>query len=86
MFPSLKTRPLHITGESYAGTYIVGYIINYDEHVNFCLLTISLQPYITKFYFGLANPPAKLVKIAIGDGTVPSAFVFEELPTVSLLR
>lgn len=23
VFPSLKTRPLHLTGESYAGTYIV---------------------------------------------------------------
>ena len=24
VFPSLATRPLHVTGESYAGTYIVG--------------------------------------------------------------
>jgi len=23
VFPSLATRPLHLTGESYAGTYIV---------------------------------------------------------------
>lgn len=23
VFPSLKSRPLHLTGESYAGTYIV---------------------------------------------------------------
>ena len=23
VFPSLKTRPLYLTGESYAGTYIV---------------------------------------------------------------
>ena len=23
VFPNLKTRPLHLTGESYAGTYIV---------------------------------------------------------------
>lgn len=25
VFPSLKTRPLYLTGESYAGTYIVSY-------------------------------------------------------------
>lgn len=24
VFPSLATRPLYLTGESYAGTYIVG--------------------------------------------------------------
>ncbi len=27
VFPSLKTRPLYVTGESYAGTYIVRYNI-----------------------------------------------------------
>lgn len=26
VFPSLKTRPLHLTGESYAGTYIVRHL------------------------------------------------------------
>ncbi|CAL1714145.1 unnamed protein product [Somion occarium] len=65
VFPSLKTRPLYITGESYAGTYI---------------------PYITKTYFGLSNPPVKLAKVAIGDGTVGSAQVFEELPTLSVIE
>ncbi|KAI0079396.1 alpha/beta-hydrolase [Panus rudis PR-1116 ss-1] len=65
VFPSLKTRPLFITGESYAGTYI---------------------PYITKTYFGLKNPPAKLAKIAIGDGTVAASEVFNEMPTLSIIE
>ncbi|PSR71878.1 hypothetical protein PHLCEN_2v12222 [Hermanssonia centrifuga] len=65
VFPSLKTRPLHITGESYSGTYI---------------------PYITKTYFGLEDPPVKLVKIAIGDGTLGSDWEFEVLPTLTVIE
>ncbi|KAI0791967.1 Alpha/Beta hydrolase protein [Abortiporus biennis] len=65
VFPSLKTRPLYLTGESYSGTYI---------------------PYLTKAYFGLTNPPVQLAKIAIGDGTLGSGFVFEELPTLSVIE
>ncbi|KAI0773289.1 alpha/beta-hydrolase [Trametes elegans] len=65
MFPSLKTRPLYVTGESYAGTYI---------------------PYIMKTYFGLVNPPVHIVKFAIGDGTVGSGIVFNQLPTLSLIE
>ncbi|KZT24766.1 alpha/beta-hydrolase [Neolentinus lepideus HHB14362 ss-1] len=65
VFPSLATRPLYITGESYCGTYI---------------------PYITKTYFGLQNPPVKLAKIAIGDGTIGSEEVFEMVPTVTTIE
>ncbi|KAI8996599.1 alpha/beta-hydrolase [Trametes punicea] len=65
VFPSLKTRPLYLTGESYAGTYI---------------------PYIMKTYFGLANPPVRIAKFAIGDGTVGSGIVFNLLPTVSIIE
>ncbi|KAI0718832.1 alpha/beta-hydrolase [Fomitopsis betulina] len=65
VFPSLKTRPLHLTGESYAGTYI---------------------PYITKAYFGMADPPVNLAKIAIGDGTVGSEAVYEHLPVTTVLQ
>ncbi|EIW79100.1 alpha beta-hydrolase [Coniophora puteana RWD-64-598 SS2] len=65
VFPSLATRPLHLTGESYAGVYI---------------------PYITKAYFGLENPPVKLAKIAIGDGSIAAGEVFEIAPVVSVLE
>ncbi|KAH8075870.1 alpha/beta-hydrolase [Cristinia sonorae] len=65
VFPSLKTRPFYLTGESYAGTYI---------------------PYITKTYFGLTDPPVNLRKIAIGDGTLGSGFVFEQLPTMQVIE
>ncbi|CDO69768.1 hypothetical protein BN946_scf184766.g13 [Trametes cinnabarina] len=65
VFPSLKTRPLYLTGESYAGTYI---------------------PYIMKTYFGLADPPVKIAKFAIGDGTVGSAEVYELVPTVNTIE
>ncbi|KAI0333871.1 alpha/beta-hydrolase [Cubamyces sp. BRFM 1775] len=65
VFPSLKTRPLHLTGESYAGTYI---------------------PYIMKAYFSLADPPVTIVKFAIGDGTMGSRVVYNELPTLSIIE
>ncbi|KAI0344358.1 alpha/beta-hydrolase [Trametopsis cervina] len=65
VFPSLKTRPFYLTGESYAGTYI---------------------PYITKTYFGLRDPPVKLAKIAIGDGTLGSGYEFEILPTLTVIE
>ncbi|KAI0629365.1 alpha/beta-hydrolase [Trametes polyzona] len=65
VFPSLKTRPMHLTGESYAGTYI---------------------PYIMKAYFGLQNPPVRITKFAIGDGTVGSGEVFEIVPTVTTIE
>lgn len=50
------------------------------------MLVIFCQPYITKTLFGLKNPPVKLAKIAIGDGSIPSGIVFEELPVVRKLR
>ncbi|KAF7314221.1 Carboxypeptidase [Mycena kentingensis (nom. inval.)] len=65
VFPSLATRPLHLTGESYAGVYI---------------------PYIMKAYFSMAKPPVKIAKVAIGDGSIASAEVFELLPTLSVLE
>lgn len=65
IFPNLASRPLYLTGESYAGMYI---------------------PYITKAYFEMENPPVKLAKIAIGDGTIGSGEAFELLPVVSVLE
>ncbi|KAH9930296.1 Alpha/Beta hydrolase protein [Fomitopsis serialis] len=65
VFPSLKTRPLYLAGESYAGVYI---------------------PYITKAYFGMADPPVSLAKIAIGDGSIGSEVVFEHLPVTTVLQ
>ncbi|TFK39879.1 Alpha/Beta hydrolase protein [Crucibulum laeve] len=65
VFPSLATRPLHLTGESYAGVYI---------------------PYIMKAYFGMKNPPVKIAKIAIGDGSITSGQVFQLLPALSVIE
>ncbi|KAL4065995.1 Alpha/Beta hydrolase protein [Scleroderma citrinum] len=65
VFPQLAKRPLYLTGESYAGTYI---------------------PYITKAYFEMENPPIKLGKIAIGDGTLGSGETFNLLPVVNVLE
>ncbi|KAJ7066374.1 alpha/beta-hydrolase [Mycena amicta] len=65
VFPNLATRPLHLTGESYAGVYI---------------------PYIMKAYFSMAKPPVKIVKIAIGDGSIAADEVFELLPTLSVIE
>ncbi|CDO69772.1 hypothetical protein BN946_scf184766.g17 [Trametes cinnabarina] len=43
-------------------------------------------PYIMKTYFGLSDPPVKIVKFAIGDGTVGSEATCQLLPTVSILE
>ncbi|KAG6332041.1 hypothetical protein ID866_7052 [Astraeus odoratus] len=40
-------------------------------------------PYITKAYFEMQNPPVRLAKIAIGDGTIGSGESFELLPVAS---
>ncbi|OJT14353.1 Pheromone-processing carboxypeptidase kex1 [Trametes pubescens] len=65
VFPSLATRPLFLTGESYAGTYI---------------------PYITKHIFQAENPPVKLRKIAIGDGSLGSEATVEHVPVVNVIE
>ncbi|KIK64583.1 hypothetical protein GYMLUDRAFT_981785 [Collybiopsis luxurians FD-317 M1] len=61
VFPSLANRPFYLTGESYAGTFI---------------LTIFSTP----------NPPVKLRKISIGDGTIGDFALYEELSTVNTLE
>ncbi|EIN03589.1 alpha/beta-hydrolase [Punctularia strigosozonata HHB-11173 SS5] len=65
VFPSLRTRPLYLTGESYAGTYI---------------------PYITKHYFGLKNPPVRLARIAMGDGSYADQSIVTLLPVVQIIE
>ncbi|TFK74999.1 alpha/beta-hydrolase [Pluteus cervinus] len=65
VFPSLATRPLYITGESYAGVYI---------------------PYILKTYFNMENPPVKIAKAAIGDGSMTEEQVFELLPALHVIE
>lgn len=86
MFPSLATRPLFLTGESYAGTYIVSAHRIVSSR---CPWPIdgrsSLQPYITKHIFQAPNPPINLSKIAIGDGSLGSQATVEHLPVVSYL-
>ncbi|KAG6908972.1 hypothetical protein DXG01_002580 [Tephrocybe rancida] len=48
--------------------------------------TLRSQPYIMKAYFGLKNPPVKIAKIAIGDGSITSGQVFELLPALTVLQ
>ncbi|KAF7798025.1 hypothetical protein EIP86_009237 [Pleurotus ostreatoroseus] len=65
VFPSLRTRPMYLTGESYSGRYI---------------------PYIMKTYFGMEDPPVKIAKFAIGDGSIGSDTTSELLPMVTVLE
>lgn len=51
----------------------------------FASLTSS-QPYITKAYFEMENPPVNLARIAIGDGAITSGEAFSLLPVVSVLE
>lgn len=66
VFPSLATRPLYLTGESYCGVYIVSLFTSKHGIMN----SLFGKPYITKAYFNLAKPPVKLAAIAIGDGII----------------
>ncbi|KAF8524845.1 Alpha/Beta hydrolase protein [Hysterangium stoloniferum] len=43
-------------------------------------------PYITKTYFGTPNPPVRLAKIAIGDGTIGSEQLVEDVPVISVIE
>ncbi|KAJ7434538.1 alpha/beta-hydrolase [Mycena galericulata] len=43
-------------------------------------------PYITKTIFSTPNPPVTLQKISVGDGTLGSTAVFEELPTLTTIE
>ncbi|KAF5373507.1 hypothetical protein D9757_010495 [Collybiopsis confluens] len=43
-------------------------------------------PYITKAIFSTPNPPVKLHKISIGDGTIGDFALYEELSTVNTLE
>ncbi|KAF7307471.1 Alpha/beta-hydrolase [Mycena indigotica] len=65
IFPSLAKRPLYLSGESYAGTYI---------------------PYITKTIFSTPNPPVRLAKIIVGDGTLGDSATFEQVPTITTIE
>jgi len=82
VFPNLATRPLYLAGESYAGTYIVGIILMYAELIR----GIPFQPYITKTYFEMDDPPVNLSRIAIGDGTLASLETGTELPVITVLE
>ena len=50
------------------------------------ICVISFQPYITKAYFEMDNPPVDLARIAIGDGALTSLETFGELPVLSVLE
>ncbi|KAK2463588.1 hypothetical protein APHAL10511_004339 [Amanita phalloides] len=43
-------------------------------------------PYILKAYFEMTNPPVKMAKIAIGDGTISDPVVFELLPALTVIE
>ncbi|KAL0059396.1 hypothetical protein AAF712_013837 [Marasmius tenuissimus] len=43
-------------------------------------------PYIMKAYFGMSNPPVKIGKIAIGDGSITSEQVFEFVPSIKVIE
>jgi hypothetical protein len=43
----------------------------------------TYSPYIVKVILSASNPPVKLAKFAIGDGTIGDGLVFENAPIVS---
>ena len=45
-----------------------------------------MQPYIMKAYFGMPNPPVKIAKIAIGDGSLGSAIENEQMPVLTVIE
>jgi carboxypeptidase D len=81
IFPSLSKRPLYLTGESYAGVYIVSSLFNCVSSQLTCF-----QPYISRALFSSSQPPVTLKKIAIGDGSIGSLSESSDVPTVSILE
>jgi len=43
-------------------------------------------PYITKTIFSTPNPPVNLRKMIVGDGTLGSAAIFEQVPTLTTIE
>lgn len=58
---------------------------NQTNPINWTLIII-IQPYVTKAIFSTPNPPVKLRKIAIGDGTLGSSSVFQDVDVISILE
>ncbi|GJJ06658.1 hypothetical protein Clacol_000853 [Clathrus columnatus] len=85
IFPSLKSRPFHLIGESYAGIvqppsfHMTCFTLTY-------ISTGKFIPYIVKTYFGLPYPPVNLTKFAIGDGTIAAPEVYAQAPVISTLQ
>jgi carboxypeptidase D len=80
VFPSLATRPLHITGGMCPWRpipYRIFTSILLESYAG------TYIPYIVKAILSASNPPVKLVKFAIGDGTIGDDLVFENAPVVS---
>ena len=80
VFPSLGKRPLHLTRRVLRRGLTSCVLIYILLHI--VTGTNRFQPYITKAYFGMTNPPVNLAKIAIGDGTPGTFTVFNQLPAV----
>ena len=59
VFPSLKTRPLHLTGESYAGTYIVRPMLRVGMRL---MLTIYITAIHYQSIFRDGGPAGQLIK------------------------
>ena len=59
VFPSLKTRPLHLTGESYAGTYIVRPMLRVGMRL---MLTIYITAVHYQSIFRDGGPAGQLIK------------------------
>ena len=45
-----------------------------------------MQPYIMKAYFGMAESPVKLAKVAIGDGAIGNMAEYEEMPVLTVIE
>ena len=55
-------------------------------HTTYLVHVTSFQPYITKKYFEMNDPPVYLSRIAIGNGGLGSFETITELPVVSVLE
>ncbi|KAF7795041.1 hypothetical protein EIP86_006185 [Pleurotus ostreatoroseus] len=75
-------------GVGFATADNTGFVADEDQMGEdfFGFLENLVKPYITKTYFGLKNPPVKLAKIAIGDGTLGNGFEFEVMPTLTVIE
>ncbi|KAF7361130.1 Carboxypeptidase [Mycena sanguinolenta] len=87
IFPSLAHRPLYLAGGILRGHICTSFTLALDDLTPTLLEILTrLYPYITKTIFSTPNPPVRLRKIIVGDGTLSDAATVQQVPTLTTIE